>query len=205
MSGRLGIWSATVSGMVLVGATLVVEPQPAASTPNPSSGVSGVLRSDPSVGPTETVSEKAEDVKYTNDGQGLPAEVVIGWGGQVTAVWYRPDGDVGFGDGQLFASVRDAEGVWSEALPVSQTFAMRSGVRFDVAAGEGTSVSVVWTAPFEGASHVFEAHRDEFGWSSPFMLGRGREPRVVMDGLGRTTVLWWRRGPRVVTRTSEGV
>ena len=205
MFGRLQILSASMLGMVLGGA-LLVDPQPAASTQHLPTRVSGVLAATPSVGPTETVSEGAVDVANTNDGVGLPAKVVIGWGGQVTAVWYRPDADVGFRGGRLFASVRDTAGVWSNPVAVSQAFAYPFGVRFDVAAGRGPAASIVWTARFDGANYVFEAHRDEIGWSSPSMLGRGNrnEPRVVMDGHGNTTALWYRRGPRVATRPADG-
>lgn len=202
---RREIWSATMLGMVLGGTALVVDTQPASSTPDPLSATSGAVSSAPSVGPTETVSEQAQDVAFTNDGLGLWARVVVGWGGRVTAVWYRPDADVGFRAGRLFASVRRVGGVWSDPVAVSPTFSWPSGDRMDVAAGQGRAVSVVWTAPFEGAMRVFEAHRDGSAWSTPLMLGKGREPRVVMDGLGNTTVLWSHRAPHVVTRTPDGV
>jgi len=194
-----------VIGLTAGMAVQVVDPSPAGSTPGPRSVTSRAGSSAPSVGLTETVSEQAQDVAFNNDGLGLWAQVVVGWGGRVTAVWYRPDADLGFRAGRLFASVRGAGGVWSNPLAVSPTFSFPDGDRFDVAAGRGKAVSVVWTAPFEGARRIFEAHRDGPGWSSPFLLSKGTSPRVVMDGLGDTTVLWAHRAPHVSTRTPDGV
>lgn len=204
---RRGIWSATVLGMALGGSALAVDPQPAASAsdPPPAATATSTASATPSVGPTETVSVQAQDVAETNDGVGLWARVVVGWGGQVTAVWYRPDADTGFRRGRLFASVRGAGGVWSDPVAVSQPFSFPEGDRLDVAAGRGKAVSVVWAVGLEGATRVFEAHRDGPGWSSPIALGKGESPRVVMDGLGNTTVLWSHRAPHVVTRSPDGV
>lgn len=189
---------ATLSVPLLV---VLGDPPPVGSTPQRSSASNAASLSALSVGPTETVTEQAQDVEYA----GLPAEVVVGWGGQVTAVWYRPDADVGFRSGQLFASVREVGGVWSEPLALSPPFAFPGGDRFDVAAGQGEAVSVVWTARVAGAMHVFEVHRTGPGWSSAHELGRGNTPRVAMDGRGDTTVMWSRRAPHVVTRMQNGV
>jgi hypothetical protein len=200
MAVRRGMRTAVPLGLIVGGLAVLGGSPLAGSTPARPS-VANVTATTPA----ETVSQQAQDVDFTNDGVGLPAKVVVGWGGRVTAVWYRPDADVGFRSGRLFASVRDADGAWSNPLAVSQPFSFPSGDRFDVAAGRGRAVSVVWSARFQGAMRVFEAHRNEPGWSGPRVLGRGISPRVAMDGSGETTVMGFHRAPHLVSRTPAGV
>jgi hypothetical protein len=199
MRVRQRIWPATLLGIGL-GVALIADPYPATSASDPANAASA---SAPSVGTTETVSEQAEDVSAIFDGSGLPAHVVVGWGGHVTAVWYRPSA-TSVRSGRLYASVRGTGGVWSTPLRVSQRISLH--LPYDVAAGAESVVSVVWSARVNGTQRVFESHRDGAGWSPRIRLGKGTDPRVVVDGRGRTTVMWIsHRKPHLATRTPAGV
>ncbi len=201
-STRVG---ATLVGMAMGVATLAAASGPAVSAAAGTSAEGGQPPvAAPVVGGEEVVSVQAEDVEFTGDGRGLPAKVVVGWGGRVTAVWYRPDAEVGYGGGRLYASVREDGGTWSEPVALSEPFPYPSGRRFDAAAGASSSVTVVWSARVDGSNQIFESHREATGGSSPVVLDRGIEPLVTMDGRGEATVLWQRGGIRVATRSAAG-
>lgn len=181
----------------LVAAVVVL----AAVSWSPATGVESVrsegraASSVPSVGPTETVSDHRRDAKGTT-------RIAVGWGGRVTAVWYRhPPTDSGSG-GRLFASVRRRDGVWSALVPISSR---NQGARtVDVAAGRGGQVSVVWVARRNGRRLVVETHREQGEWTTPQRLGRGIRPKVVVDGDRQTSVMWFGRRMQVASRDASG-
>ena len=149
----------------------------------------------------ETVSEQAQDAEAYD---WLPAQVVIGWGGDVTAVWYRPAvGRRGFLEGRLISSRRTGPGVWSVPAPVSAPFELNEQ-SFDVAAGADGRVSVVWSARAGGSQEVLEAHRGRGLWSAPVRVGSGSMPQVAVDGAGDTSVVWFGPSPRVASRPAGG-
>jgi hypothetical protein len=155
----------------------------------------------PSVGPAEVVSSQPAD--STNE-DSITAQVVVGWGGQVTAVWFR-DSRL---RSNLFASVRGDDGVWSDPVQVSKPGVDNNDIWVDVAAGRGSHVSAVWRAKGSGGhQQVLEAHREGGGWSEPHRVGRadlGTRPDVAIDGRGETTVAWLHRGTRVASRSPDG-
>lgn len=144
----------------------------------------------------ELISAHAKD-RWDCDLRCGGGTVVVGWDARVTAVWYR--------GGRLWASQRTGPGAWSEQVAVSERFSL--GLRrFDVAAGPGRFVSVVWTSGRGRARQVREAHLQGDEWSSPTTLGRGDEPQVAVDGRGETSVIWYRSGvgAKIASRTSSG-
>ncbi|MFC7496419.1 MULTISPECIES: hypothetical protein [unclassified Nocardioides] len=144
------------------------------------------------VGEPELVSTHSRDLETRGD-PWFPSQIVVGWGGQVTAVWFRWAPGNQDARGRLMASQRHSDGTWSRPKPVSGEFSMNRST-FDVAAGTPGHVSVVWTKGRRDTQRIYEAHLVRGTWTSPTRIGRGYAPKVAVDGQGQTSVLWFRVG-----------
>lgn len=182
--------------VVLVAVLAVSSWQPVASTAAPSSGTGSV----PVVGGAETVSlHERDDLR----GDVLTASIAVGWGGRVSAAWYRRPPEASDLPGRLMSSIRNRNGVWSDPVRISRRIPEPAYVF--LAAGRGGRVSAVWISRGpSGRLAVFASHRQDGEWGSRERLGRGDYARVVHDGRGVAHVMWANKRVVIASRATDG-